>query len=686
MKDNSKSVEDIIDPLHAGFVKNIHGRMVFAIALVFSLYQLSVAVHLIDLSSQVQRALHVGFLLLMLFGLMASYQKNRYLPYLFWALGLTGFLVGYYQLHDEVGLIQRAGELNQLDSIVGVVSLAILFYGSYLLIGWSLPILCGAFIAYCLLGQFLPSPLNHRGYALDQVLEIMAFGTEGIYGTPTYVSANYIFLFILFGSFLERAGMIKLFTDIAMALFGASRGGPAKVAVFASGLMGTISGSGVANVVTVGQFTIPLMKKFGYSGAFAGGVESVASMGGQIMPPVMGAVAFIMAETLGVPYSTIVHAAIVPAFLYYFSAFWMVHCEACAKGLKGLSRDELPSLWFVLSQKWYLLIPLVALVYMLFHGFTPLYAGTIGLFLTAILILAGSAILQLNQTAMRVIAWVFLGLITASFLQFGQNILLMVIGGLIAVNFVVRGGRQTLQDCVWALADGARNAIAVGVACAIVGIIIATVSLTGVATTFGQFVINIGQHSLFLSLLLTMVMCIILGTGLPTIPNYIVTAALAGPALLKLGVPLIISHMFVFYFGIFADLSPPVALACFAAAPIAKETQGKIANQAMRIAIAGFVVPFIAVYNPELMLQTGGRLTAEIGYYPAVVVVITNTILAIGLWGVAMVGHWQRHMNKYWRIFALVGSFAFVLEFPYIDFVGYMVVLAIIYQQFGKKA
>ncbi len=351
----------------------------------------------------------------------------------------------------------------------------------------------------------------------------MTFGTEGVYGIPTYVSSSYIFLFILFGAFLEKAGMITLFTDIALGLFGSRRGGPAKVAVVASGLMGTISGSGVANVVTTGQFTIPLMMRFGYKPAFAGGVEATASMGGQIMPPVMGAVAFIMAETLDVPYATVVKAAVVPAILYFLSAFWMVHLEAGRAGLAGLAEADLPSPMRALKQRWYLILPLAVLVALLFSGYTPLFAGTVGLALTVMLILGGSIALGLPSMTLRVILWIGIGLVAASFQQFGMVALTSGIVVLIAVNAFRKGGRETLALCRDSLAEGAKTALPVGIACAIVGIIIGTMTLTGAANTFGQFVVAVGKESLFLSLLLTMVTCLILGMGIPTIPNYIIT-------------------------------------------------------------------------------------------------------------------------------------------------------------------
>ena len=443
-------------------------------------------------------------------------------------------------------------------------------------------------------------------------LPISSYGTEGFYGVPIYVSATYIFLFILFGSFLERAGMIQLFTDVSLGLFGRTRGGPAKVAVFASGMMGTISGSGVANVVTVGQFTIPLMIKFGYRRAFAAGVEATASMGGQIMPPVMGAVAFIMAETLGVQYSEIVKAAVIPAMLYFASAFWMVHLEAGKHGLVGMKRSEIPSAWKALVARWYLVLPLAALVYMLFEGFTPLYAGSMGLALTVALILGTSITLGVSNLVLRYIFWIGLALVAAAVSHNGLEIvpIASVVGGLILIAAITRGGRATLAACRDSLADSAKSALTVGMACAIVGTIIGMMTQTGVGTIFGGWIIGLGAKSLFLALIMTMLLSILLGTGIPTIPTYIITAALAAPALAKLGVPLISSHMFAFYYGIMADLSPPVALAALAAAPIAQENPDKIGWEAMRIALAGYVIPFIFVYSPALMLQTGDPMAA----------------------------------------------------------------------------
>ena len=355
-----------------------------------------------------------------------------------------------------------------------------------------------------------------------------------------FVSSTYIFLFILFGAFLEQAGMIRLFNDLAMGTVGHTRGGPAKVSVISSGLMGTINGSGVANVVTTGQFTIPLMMRFGYRPAFAGGVEATASMGGQIMPPVMGAVAFIMAETIYVPYITIVKAAIIPAILYFVTAFWMVHLEAGHKRLVGLPKEECPDPLVAVRERWYLLIPLAGLVALLFSGYTPLFSGTVGLALTVILIFGAAVASGVRGTPLRVLFLVLLALACSGFIQFGVMSFFVVTAVLLALSFVLRVGGDTRRLAVKALVDGARHALPVAIACALVGVIIGVINLTGVAAEMGGLIIEICRKSLFLALFLTMLTCLVLGMGIPTIPNYIITSSLAAPVLLELGVPLIV--------------------------------------------------------------------------------------------------------------------------------------------------
>ena len=660
------------DPLAESFPQTREGRLLFWIALSFSVFQIATAAHIIDFASQVVRAIHVGFLMLLTFPLVAAARKaGPLLKTAAWVLAGLGVVVALYQWVEYTELLLRAGDPLTRDIVLGVIALSTVFLAAWVIMGPALPIICGAFLGYCLFGEYLPAPLDHRGYDFAQVIDHMAYGTEGIYGIPIFVSSSFIFLFILFGAFLEKAGMIQLFTDVSLGLVGHKRGGAAKVSVISSGLMGTISGSGVANVVTTGQFTIPLMKKFGYRAAFAGGVESTSSMGGQLMPPVMGAVAFIMAETLGVEYYEVVQAAIIPAVLYFASAFWMVHLEAGRHNLVGLPKDELPSPLKALKTQWFLVLPLLMLIYLLFSGYTPLFAGTVGLALTVLLILGGSIALGLPAGVIRTIFWIGLGLVAAAFLQFGIMVILAAVLALIAWNALSKGGRETLVICRDALADGAKTALPVGVACAVVGIIIGTMTLTGAANTFGQFIVAVGQNSLFLSLVLTMITCIVLGMGIPTIPNYIITSSIAGPALLELGVPLIVSHMFVFYFGILADLTPPVALACFAAAPIAKENGLRISMEAIKVAAAGFVIPFMAVYTPALMLQDGGPLADQIGYIPAVIYIVAKVVLAIGLWGAAVIGFLGSRLGWPLRALGMVAAFTLVAALPVTDEIGF---------------
>ena len=637
-------------------------KSLFTVALLFSIFQIVTAAYH-PVSTQVQRAVHVGFLLTMIFLSIPIYGRGRPQPLLAWLLVAASMSTALYQWIFEGDLIQRSGELTNADMAIGLILIVLVFEAARRVMGPALPIICGLFLAYGLFGEYLPGDLAHRGYGLDQIVNQLSFGTEGLYGTPTYVSATYIFLFILFGAFLEQAGMIKLFTDFALGLFGHRLGGPAKVAVFSSALMGTITGSGVANVVTTGQFTIPLMKRFGYRAAFAGGVEATASMGSQLMPPVMGAVAFIMAETINVPFVEVAQAALVPALLYFGSVFWMVHLEAKRTGLVGLPKDQCPNPWSALRERWFLLIPLLVLIGLLFSGRTPLFSGTIGLALTAIVILGSALILNVSALGWRIAYWVVLGLLCSGFFSLGISVIFGVIAVLVVGCWGVKGGRETLHLCLHALVGGARHAVPVGIACALVGVIIGIITLTGVATTFAGFVLELGKSNLFLSLLLTMITCLVLGMGIPTIPNYIITSSIAAPALLDLGVPLLVSHMFVFYFGILADLTPPVALACFAAAPIAGERGLKISLWAVRIAMAGFVVPFMAVYAPALMLQEGGLV--------ATVYIVFKALLAIGLWGVASIGYGRVSMTWYERLLAFGAGGALILALPLTDEIGF---------------
>jgi TRAP transporter 4TM/12TM fusion protein len=659
-----------------GTKRSLHGlsgKILMVFALLFSTYQLLIAADLLTLSSLPIRSIHVGFLSLLTFILYPAFKKSSLtsVAWYDWLLGLGGFAIGFYHLVFEAAVIQNSGDPTQAEIVLGSAMVVLVFEGTRRVMGWALPIVCGLFLTYGLLGQYLPGDLGHRGYDFSAIVNQLFLGTDGIYGTPTLVSATYIFLFILFGSFLEHAGMIRLFNAIALGFVGHAKGGPAKVAVLSSGFMGMISGSGVANVLTVGQFTIPLMKRFGYTSVFAGAVEATASMGGQIMPPVMGAVAFIMAETLNLPYAEIVKAAVIPALLYYFTAFTMVHLEAGRARLLGLPKDQCPNPWKHMRDNWYLMVPLVVLVFMLFHGFTPKFAGMMGLCMTALLILGAALAARIHTTAFRYVLWLGLGLGASTFIQWGIQPVLAVIALLVVACLFVNGGKKTLHTLLAGLTDGAKQAVPVGLACAIVGVIIGVLSLTGAATNFAGFVMKVGEASIFLSLILTMLVCLVLGMGIPTIPNYIITSSIAAPALLKLGVPLLVSHMFVFYFGIMADLTPPVALAAFAAASIAKASPMKIGFKATQIAVAGFVIPFMAVYDNALMLQ--GNWT-----YLAVAYVVLKCLLAIMLWGGVVVGHLVIDLTKAQRIGCGLSAAMLVSALPLTDEIGFAMTLGML--------
>lgn len=654
--------------------RGVASRLLFLIAVAFSLFQLYTAAFT-PFSSLVTRAVHVGFLLTLTFGFLARdglAKGKRLVPLLFLACALLAAGVAAYQWVFEHELMLRSGEPTSLDLWIGITLMVLVFLATQRMMGWALPLICGVLVLYAVYGRWLPEPLNHRGYPWEQVIEHLSFGTEGIYGIPIYVSSSYIFLFILFGAFLERAGMLKLFTDFALGLVGHTQGGPAKVAVVASALMGTINGSGVANVVTTGQFTIRLMKQFGYRPEFAGGVEATASMGGQIMPPVMGAVAFIMAETIGVEYVEVARAALIPAILYFVTAFWVVHLEAGRLGLTGMPKESLPNPWRAVRERWHLVLPLAVLVYLLFSGYTPLFAGLVGLLLTVVLILGASLSEAALRGAIRTLFWIVLGLICAAFFRWGIAPVLVLIAVLVLACAFLPKSRPTLPDLVAALAEGARQALPVGIACAQVGVIIGVMTLTGAASSFANAVLAVGQHSLFLSLLLTMLVCLVLGMGIPTIPNYIITSSLAAPALLHLGVPLIVSHMFVFYFGIMADLTPPVALACFAAAPIAGASGLAISLQAIRVAVAGFIIPFMAVYAPALMLQ-GDPGWMEVAY------VVFKALLAIWLWGCTAIGYWLGPMSWLERLWAFVAAALLVAAVPLTDELGFLASAAFLF-------
>ncbi|MBR1761043.1 MAG: TRAP transporter permease [Schwartzia sp.] len=580
----------------------------------------------------VHRSLHVAMIMALGFlmypaGKSSDMTKPSILD---WILAVLSFAAPIYIWTDYLGVVERAGNPNDTDLAMATLLVVLVLECSRRVTGNALTILSIVFIIYGLFGREFPGMFMHRGYDWASLSNHFFANTEGIYGTSVSVAASYIFLFILFGTVMSKCGMGQFFNDIALALAGHTKGGPAKVSVIASGFLGSINGSAVANVVTTGAFTIPLMKKTGYSKEFAGAVEAAASVGGQLLPPIMGAAAFIMAEMISVQYSTIITWAAIPALLYYLSIVLQVHLRASKDGLVGLPKDQLPKTSDVMKRRSHLLLPVIFLLYMLF------FSGTTVIF---------SAVLTILVT--------------------------------IVVSMFREETRMTFSSFLDALADGAKQTVSVAVACACVGIIIGVCSKTGFGLTMANTIIALGSTSLLFTLFFTMITCMILGMGLPSIPAYIITATIAAPALAKLGIPAGAAHMFSFYYAMFANLTPPVALASFAAAGLSGGNPMKTGVASVKLAIAGFIVPFMFVYAPQLMLI---NTTFAEGAWVA-----TSACVGVFLIAVAVEGYLFVPMAAWLRIIAAAGSLLLIKPGVETDAIGLAVLVLIVLMQ-KKKA
>ena len=518
-------------------------------------------------------------------------------------------------------LVAQAGNYTQIDIAVAMVAIVLLFEACRRVVGVPILVVVGCFIAYAYFGNMIPGTFGHRGFTIQRIATHLYFTTEGIIGTPLAVCSTFIFLFILFGAFLERTGVGQFFIDIANSIAGKATGGPAKVAVISSALQGMITGSSVANTVGSGSFTIPMMKRMGYRPEFAAAVEAAASTGGQIMPPIMGAAAFLMAEMTGIPYSNIVIAAIVPAFLYFSGIMIMVHLEAKRYGLKGLPPEEIPNFFKLMFSYWYLLLPLIVLVTMMMTGYTP----------------ARSALVAI------VVA--------------------------IVVSMFRKETRMSPQTFLDALEGGARNIIGVAIACSVAGCIVGIVTLTGIGLKLAGGLLSLSGGNVLLALFFTMIASIVLGMGVPTTANYVIMATITAPVVLKLGIDLLPAHMFVFYFGIVADITPPVALAAYAGSAIARSNPLKTGVQATKLAIAAFLIPYVFALNPSLLL---------LGSTPIQVVSVTITAF-IGMFGVASAveGYLFANMNPIVRIIALAGGLLLIIPGAATDVIGVVLVLLV---------
>lgn len=615
------------------------------------------------LLAQKQGAVHLAFTLALVFLLYpasSKHSKTNGIPFYDYILGAIGVASAMYLVVFFNDLVRRAGLPTQMDLIMGFLLIATLLEATRRISNPVLPCLAVIALLYCYFGRSMPGVLGHRGFNVARIVNHMYLGTEGIFGTPLEVSSTFVFMFILFGSVLEKTGLGKFIIDLSLALAGWSTGGPAKVAVVSSGLMGTVSGSSVANVCTTGMFTIPLMKSVGYEPFFAGAVEAVASTGGQIMPPVMGAAAFIMAQIMGVPYIEVAIAAVVPALLYYFAVMVQVHFEACRLGLRGIPWKQLPPLLPLLKEKGFLLIPLIAIIYFLLAGYTPLKAAFNG-------ILVSFVLSWLNKETRLTPARIY------DAFQSGARSAIGVACACATVGMVVGMGTLTglalkIAGAIVAMASVSPDGLLAGAAAGIFSILpgsgvtpdVAAISLTKIFTLF-----------------FTMIASLILGMGLPTTANFIVTSTMAAPALFLLGVPPMAAYMFVFYFGIAADLTPPVALAAYAGAGIAGSDPMKTGVTSFKLALAGFLVPYIYVYNPMLLF---------IDVEPFVMVqAICTALIGVFLLAMFTIGFFKAHLVWYLRILAFFGALGLLIPGTISDLFG-LVVLAIIYAVQTAKA
>lgn len=612
-----------------------------SLAIIYSLFHLYNTYY--PLPELKQRAIHVGLgiaLVFLIYPIRKSSSRTK-IPVLDWLLFfLTLTSMGYLLVEYQDIVTTRGGIPNNLDIFFAFITVVLVLEAARRITGLILPVLALIFLIYPFISHlsFMPSKLLTRPYDYGDIFGQLYLKTDGLYSSAIGASVTFIFLFILFGAFLAKSGMGQLFNDLALALAGNKKGGPAKVAVISSGFMGSINGAAVANVVGTGAFTIPLMKKIGYDKNFAGAVEASASVGGQILPPIMGASAFIMAETTGVSYGTIALAALLPALLYYLGVIAQVHFRAGKDNLSSVPKADLPRVKEVLKVRGHLLLPILGLVFFLYISMPIGYAAFYTILLTVI------------------------------------------------VSMVRKETRMSLKDILSALEDGAKQSLSVMTACAVVGIIIGVVNLTSFGTVMTSSIMSLGQGSLFLTLFFTMIASMILGMGLPSIPCYIITATMAAPALAHFDVPVLVAHMFVFYFGIFANITPPVALAAFAGAGISGGDPMKTGFQSLKLAIAGFVVPYLFVYNPTMLMIDVTGLPTNAKEFPlpdvwSIVTVVLTSIIGVIALSAATEGYFMKSYNLISRLLLAAGALMLIIPEGFTDMAGIVIVLVMMGMQ-----
>lgn len=733
--DSDISVEDIVAKYDKESATRRTGKtltkVIAALLFVWGSWQLYTA-FAGEWPSQLQRVTHLGFVLSAVFLLYPATAKGR--DKFAWydiLLSVASALIAVYYMTQYDGLATRAGMNTAMDVFVATIAVMLVLEAARRVVGLPILIVVVVFLLYAYFGQAMPAFLRHKGVRFERLMSYMLYTGEGILGVPLGVSSTFIFLFIMFGSFLEKTGIGRFFIDLGNAVAGGASGGPAKVAVISSALEGTISGSSVANTAGSGSFTIPMMKSLGYRPEFAGAVEASASTGGQIMPPVMGAAAFLMCEFLGVPYATIAKAAVIPALLYFTGVFLGVHFEAKKHGLKGLPKDELPNLGRILLKQGHLLVPIIGIISFLSMGISAMKAALLGLILS---ILAGSSArdygmdwsdaLTFESRSFRLLTGVVIAAASGIYIAGNlirmpllQLIVMMVVpmaayfllwklavksestrGLALAIRkyallvlpliefliMVVKLGDMTkaaiagvivffivkafegepkihFTKLLEAVRDGSKAALGVGVACATAGMIVGVVTMTGLGLKLATNLVELANGELLLTMFFTMITSVILGMGVPTTANYVITSTIAAPALITLigqGQALA-AHLFVFYFGIIADVTPPVALAAFTGAGIARANPMKTGVEATKLSIAAWLVPYCFVYNTNLLMVNAGFFSFT---------TLFNLITAVlGMFFIAVaVQGWYRTISPLWeRIIACTAGVMLIGGAPF---------------------
>lgn len=599
------------------------GKIISILAVSLAVFQLYTAFFGV-LPTMQQRSFHVAFILAMIFLLYpgAKSSPRNKISLVDWVLALAAAGCSLYVFLSYEDIALRAGIVYNYELVLGGIFIALVFEAGRRVLGYVLPSFCFLFLPFAYFGRYLPGPLQHFGLSISRIIEELYLTTDGLFGLVTGVSATYIYLFVLFGAFLSSTKTSEFFNDIAMALTGHRKGGPAKIAVLSSALVGTISGSTSANVATTGTFTIPLMKRIGYEPHFAAAVEAAASTGGQIMPPIMGAAAFIIADTLNIPYLMVLMAAVVPAILYFWGIWCSLSLEASKLGLEGLPKNTLPNVKDVLLTSGYKAIPLFVIVYLLVKGYNPLYAGCWGIF------------------------------------------------SCIVLSFVKKSDRLDFKTLIATLEDGSKGALSVAIACIIVGIVVGTMGATGVALRIGDAIIAVTKGHLVLTLIVTMVITILFGMGMPTTASYVMASVVAAPAIVLLGVNPLDAHLFVFYFAALATVTPPVCVGAYTAAGLAGSDPNKTAFSAVKLALSGFIVPFIFILAPEILLT-------NVSSWLVTIQAIISAIVGVFLLASAAENYMMAPLRWYERILALIGALGLLYPGTLSDFCGLAILVVL---------